>query len=144
MVALPPDGRSSATYDPRTRPRLCHNSPQNVAIGFKTDPVAFGTAAGAAVTRNSQRCRRFASRPINSRSQLSKIGMPIETITNSWIGCGTPSTPDGMTSLAPSPPNIATSRALSQRAQEAYNPAKPASWTLQGPLASRRAQRPFG
>ena len=53
----------------------------------------------------------FASRPISSRSQLSKIGMHIETITNSWIGCGTPSTPDGMTSCAPSPPNIATSSA---------------------------------
>ena len=61
--------------------------------------------------------------------------MHIETITNSWIGCGTPSTPDGMTSCAPSPPNIATSSALSQRAQEAYNPAKPASWTHQGPWA---------
>ena len=93
-------------------PPLGDNSPQNVAIGLKTDPVAFGTAAGAAVIRNSQRCRRFASGPIDSRSQLSKIGMPIETITNLWIRCGTPSTPDGMTSCAPSPPNLATSRRL--------------------------------
>lgn len=61
-------------------PPLGDNSPQNVAIGLKTDPVAFGTAAGAAVIRNSQRCRRFASRPIDSRSQLSKIGMPIENV----------------------------------------------------------------
>src|SRR6185437_10387463 len=52
---------------------------QNVAMGFNTDPVAPGTAAGAAVTRNSQRFRRSASRPINSRSRLSKIGIPIAT-----------------------------------------------------------------
>src|ERR1700686_4711631 len=52
---------------------------QKVAIGFNTEPVAKGTAAGDAVTRNSQRLRLAASLPICSRSQLSKIGIPIAT-----------------------------------------------------------------
>ena len=50
---------------------------QKVAIGFSTEPVAPGTAAGDAVTRKSQRLRVAASRPTASRSRLSKIGTPI-------------------------------------------------------------------
>src|SRR5215471_20750238 len=53
---------------------------QNVAIGLSTDPVAPGTAAGEAVTRNSQRLRLSASRPTSSRSRLSKMGMPMATM----------------------------------------------------------------
>ncbi len=59
----------------------CH-TPQNVAIGFSAEPVAPGTASGAAVMRKSQRCRRFASLLINSRSQLSKMGIPMATNTS--------------------------------------------------------------
>ena len=43
---------------------------QKVAMGLSTEPVAPGTAAGEAVTRNSQRLRCSASRPTNSRSQI--------------------------------------------------------------------------
>ena len=48
----------------------------------------------------------------------------------------------GSTSCAPSPPRMATSRACSQRAQLICSPASPRRWIGQGPLASRRAQRP--
>src|SRR5262245_6927999 len=93
-------------------------------MGFRAEPVAPGTANGAAVNRNSQRCLRFDSLLSSSRSQLSKIGIPIATRTSVWIGCTTPSIPDGMTSLAASLPSIATSRDFSHLAQEACSPAE--------------------
>ena len=52
---------------------------QNVAIGFNGDPVPPFTGIGAALTRNIQRFRFAAASPSASRSQLSKIGVPIAT-----------------------------------------------------------------
>ena len=47
-----------------------------MAIGSSTGPVAPGTAAGDAVTRNSHRLRRAASLLTASRSRLSKNRHP--------------------------------------------------------------------
>src|SRR5207237_562456 len=57
-------------------------STQNVATGFNGDPVPPPTVNGAAVIRNSQRCSRLAASLSASRSQLSKIGMPIAISTS--------------------------------------------------------------
>ena len=50
---------------------------QKVAIAFRTEPVAPGTAAGEAVTKKSQRFRLAASLLTASRSRLSKMGIPM-------------------------------------------------------------------
>src|SRR5215467_11909651 len=56
--------------------------PQNVAIGFSGEPVPPPTARGAAVIRNSQRCCLLAISLSDSRSQLSKIGIPMAISTS--------------------------------------------------------------
>ena len=93
--------------------------PQKVAIGFSGDPVPPSTGSGAAVTRNSQRLSRSESFASSSRSQLSKIGIPIALSVSRCTGWATSVTRDGITSLAASLPNIATSRSRSHLAHEA-------------------------
>src|SRR5205814_3499685 len=68
---------------------------QNVAIGFTGEPVPPLTGIGATVNKNSHRLRLAAASLSASRSQLSKMGTPMAIKTSWWIGCATPSTPDG-------------------------------------------------
>src|ERR1051325_1172742 len=94
-----------------------------MAIGLRGEPVPPGMGIGEAVIRNAQRLRFAAAAERASRSQLSKMGVPI-AISRSWcIGCVTPDTPEGMTSVAASLPTMATSRSFSHLAHDAYNPA---------------------
>src|SRR5262249_3763114 len=98
---------------------------QKVAIGFRAEPFAPGTASGAAVSRNIHRGLRLASRPSNSRSQLSKKGTPMATNTSVWIGCATPSLTDGIAALAGGLPSLVASRDISHFAQVTSSPAEP-------------------
>jgi hypothetical protein len=87
-------------------PRGSHPLPsfQNVATGFSGDPDPPTTASGAAVSKNAQRFRLLAASDSASKSQLSKIGVPIATSNNWCRGCATPGTPEGATSVAASSP----------------------------------------
>jgi hypothetical protein len=50
---------------------------QKIAVGLIGEPVPPGTASGASVNRNTQRCCSAATWATRSRSMLSIIGMPI-------------------------------------------------------------------
>ncbi len=63
------------------RHRYCRPH-QKIAIGFNGDPVPLVTAIGEAVNKNTHRFLFAAASPNSSRSQLSKIAVPIATSSN--------------------------------------------------------------
>src|SRR5436190_24319816 len=96
---------------------------QNIAIALSGKPVPLVTGTGAIVSMNSQRFSLAAVSPSASRSWLSSRLIPSAVIISVWIGRVTPSTFDGVTSWAASPPRNATPRALIHGATDACSPA---------------------
>src|SRR6185503_15035422 len=125
------------TVSPRRRLQRA----QKIAIGLSGDPVPPSTGMGPAVSMNSHRCSVAAASANASRSMLSKMFVPNPASSMVWTGCTTPSTRDGITSVAASLPTIATPRVLIHGSTLAWNPALLVA-TCHGPSALRRAHRP--
>ena len=94
-----------------------------MAIGFSGEPVPPFTGIGAAVSINSQRFSWAAISASASRSMLSKMFVPNPAMSIVCTGCVTPSTNDGITSVAASLPTNATPRSLIHGRTEACSPA---------------------